>query len=60
MEKVVRKAMVTAAGKGSQWLPATQSQPKEMLPVGRKPVIQAVCYERGKEGRCDGQSLLMI
>ncbi len=42
---LLRKAVVPAAGKGSRLLPATKSQPKEMLPVGRKPVIQYVVEE---------------
>jgi len=45
MNRVVQKAVVPAAGKGSRLLPATKSQPKEMLPVGRKPVIQYVVEE---------------
>ncbi len=45
MERLIQKAVVPAAGKGSRLLPATKSQPKEMLPVGRKPVIQYVVEE---------------
>lgn len=45
MNRLVQKAVVPAAGKGSRLLPATKSQPKEMLPVGRKPVIQYVIEE---------------
>ena len=33
------------AGLGTRLLPATKSQPKEMLPVGRKPVVQYVVEE---------------
>jgi UTP--glucose-1-phosphate uridylyltransferase len=33
------------AGLGTRLLPATKSQPKEMLPVGRKPVVQYVFEE---------------
>jgi len=36
---------VPAAGLGTRLLPATKSQPKEMLPVGRKPVVQYVVEE---------------
>lgn len=39
------KAIVPAAGLGTRLLPATKSQPKEMLPVGRKPVLQHVIEE---------------
>ena len=38
-------AVVPVAGLGTRLLPATKSQPKEMLPVGRKPVVQYVCEE---------------
>jgi UTP--glucose-1-phosphate uridylyltransferase len=38
-------AVVPVAGLGSRLLPATKSQPKEMLPVGRKPVVQYVVEE---------------
>ncbi len=41
----IQKAIVPAAGLGTRLLPATKSQPKEMLPVGRKPVIQYVVEE---------------
>jgi UTP--glucose-1-phosphate uridylyltransferase len=36
----VRKAVIPVAGLGTRLLPATKSQPKEMLPIGRKPVVQ--------------------
>ena len=38
-------AVVPVAGLGTRLLPATKSQPKEMLPVGRKPVVQYVAEE---------------
>ncbi len=38
-------AVVPVAGHGTRLLPATKSLPKEMLPVGRKPVIQYVAEE---------------
>jgi UTP--glucose-1-phosphate uridylyltransferase len=38
-------AVVPVAGLGTRMLPATKSQPKEMLPVGRKPVVQYVVEE---------------
>lgn len=41
----VQKAVFPAAGLGTRLLPATKSQPKEMLPVGRKPTIQYVVEE---------------
>lgn len=41
----IHVAVVPVAGRGSRLLPATKSQPKEMLPVGRKPVVQYVVEE---------------
>jgi UTP--glucose-1-phosphate uridylyltransferase len=43
-------AVVPVAGLGSRLLPATKSQPKEMLPVGRKPVVQYVVEELSRVG----------
>jgi len=45
MTHAISKAIVPAAGLGTRLLPATKSQPKEMLPVARKPVIQYVVEE---------------
>ena len=36
----VRKAVLPVAGLGTRFLPATKAQPKEMLPVVDKPLIQ--------------------
>lgn len=41
----VSKAVVPAAGLGTRLLPATKSQPKEMLPVASKPLVQYVVEE---------------
>lgn len=41
----VRMAVVPVAGLGSRLLPLTKAQPKEMLPLGRKPVLQHVIEE---------------
>lgn len=38
--KRVRKAVFPAAGLGTRFLPATKAQPKEMLPLVDKPLIQ--------------------
>jgi UTP--glucose-1-phosphate uridylyltransferase len=43
-------AVVPVAGLGTRLLPATKSQPKEMLPVGRKPVVQYVVEELRRVG----------
>jgi UTP--glucose-1-phosphate uridylyltransferase len=47
MKKVqcVRKVVIPAAGFGTRFLPITKAQPKEMLPVVDKPVIQYVVEE---------------
>ena len=41
----VRKAVLPAAGLGTRFLPATKAQPKEMLPLVDKPLIQYVVEE---------------
>jgi UTP--glucose-1-phosphate uridylyltransferase len=40
VQTVVRKAVFPAAGLGTRFLPATKAQPKEMLPLVDKPIIQ--------------------
>src|SRR5687768_1122875 len=40
MPQSVRKAVFPAAGLGTRFLPATKAQPKEMLPLVDKPIIQ--------------------
>src|SRR5512141_1878822 len=40
MPAKVRKAVFPAAGLGTRFLPATKAQPKEMLPLVDKPIIQ--------------------
>ena len=40
MATIVRKAVFPAAGLGTRFLPATKAQPKEMLPLVDKPIIQ--------------------
>ncbi len=51
------KAIIPAAGLGTRFLPATKSQPKEMLPVVEKPVIQYVVEEAVAAG---ADEILMI
>jgi UTP--glucose-1-phosphate uridylyltransferase len=43
-------AVVPVAGRGTRLLPLTKSQPKEMLPVGTKPVVQYVVEELARCG----------
>jgi UTP--glucose-1-phosphate uridylyltransferase len=47
------KAVIPAAGLGVRFLPVTKSQPKEMLPVVDKPVIQYVVEEAVASGITD-------
>jgi UTP--glucose-1-phosphate uridylyltransferase len=54
---MIRKAVIPAAGLGTRFLPATKSQPKEMLPIIDKPVIQHVVEEAVGAGITD---ILMI
>lgn len=46
----VRKAIITAAGRGTRFLPVTRSQPKEMLPLVNKPLIQYAVEEAINSG----------
>jgi len=47
---MITKAVIPAAGLGTRFLPATKAQPKEMLPVVDKPVIQYVVEEAISSG----------
>ena len=44
------KAVIPAAGFGIRFLPATKSQPKEMLPVYDKPTLQFLVEEAVASG----------
>lgn len=46
----IRKAIIPAAGLGTRFLPATKSQPKEMLPIVDKPCIQYLVEEAVASG----------
>jgi UTP--glucose-1-phosphate uridylyltransferase len=46
----IRKAVFPAAGLGTRFLPATKAQPKEMLPLVDKPIIQYVVEEAAASG----------
>ncbi|HSO97305.1 MAG TPA: UTP--glucose-1-phosphate uridylyltransferase GalU [Acidimicrobiia bacterium] len=52
-QRPVTKAVIPAAGMGTRFLPATKSQPKEMLPVVDKPSIQYVVEEAVRAGLRD-------
>lgn len=49
----IRKVIIPAAGYGTRLLPATKAQPKEMLPIIDKPVIQYVVEEAVAAGITD-------
>jgi UTP--glucose-1-phosphate uridylyltransferase len=53
----IKKAVIPAAGFGTRFLPATKSQPKEMLPIVDTPTIQYVVEEAVESGITD---ILMI
>ncbi|MFL9650020.1 UTP--glucose-1-phosphate uridylyltransferase GalU [Exiguobacterium chiriqhucha] len=48
--KVVKKAVIPAAGLGTRFLPATKAMPKEMLPIVDKPTIQYIIEEAVESG----------
>src|SRR5262249_2422493 len=50
IQKMIRSAIVPVAGLGTRLLPATKSQPKEMLPVAKKPIVQYVVEELASAG----------
>ena len=50
MSNQVRKAVFPAAGLGTRFLPATKAQPKEMLPLVDKPIIQYGVEEASASG----------
>ena len=50
MRTKIRKAVFPAAGIGTRFLPATKAQPKEMLPLVDKPIIQYVIEEAVASG----------
>ena len=41
----IRKAIIPVGGLGTRWLPATKAQPKEMITLVDKPVIQYIVEE---------------
>src|SRR4051812_16466284 len=50
MKMRITKAVFPAAGLGTRFLPATKAQPKEMLPLVDKPLIQYVVEEAVSAG----------
>ena len=50
---MLKKAVIPLAGMGTRLLPVTKSQPKEMLPLGRKPCVQHIVEELASAGLKD-------
>ncbi|MGO8745980.1 MAG: UTP--glucose-1-phosphate uridylyltransferase [Thermoguttaceae bacterium] len=46
----IRKALIAVAGYGTRFLPATKVQPKEMLPIVDKPIVQYLVEEAVHSG----------
>ncbi|OGF21668.1 UTP--glucose-1-phosphate uridylyltransferase [Candidatus Falkowbacteria bacterium RIFOXYB2_FULL_38_15] len=53
MSQKIRKVIIPVAGYGTRFLPATKAQPKEMLTVVDKPVIQYIVEEAVASGITD-------
>lgn len=49
----ITKGVITVAGLGTRFLPATKAMPKEMLPVLDKPVVQYIVEEMAESGITD-------
>lgn len=50
---MIKKLVIPVAGLGTRFLPATKAQPKEMLPVVDKPIIQYVVEDAVRSGITD-------
>jgi UTP--glucose-1-phosphate uridylyltransferase len=50
MKTKVKTAVIAVAGSGTRFLPVTKAQPKEMLPIVDKPIIQYVVEEMVNSG----------
>ena len=48
--KPVKKAIIAVAGFGTRFLPITKTIPKEMLPIGNKPIVQYIVEELAASG----------
>ena len=53
MDQIIRKAVFPVAGLGTRFLPATKANPKEMLPIVDKPLIQYAVEEAVAAGITD-------
>ncbi|MCS7253194.1 MAG: sugar phosphate nucleotidyltransferase [Armatimonadota bacterium] len=50
---MVERGVILAAGRGTRLHPVTKTQPKEMVPVGRKPAIEYIVDELAQAGIMD-------
>lgn len=50
---MIKKCLFPVAGYGTRFLPATKAQPKEMLPILTKPLIQYAVEEAAQAGMMD-------
>src|ERR1700693_5669142 len=50
VQMTIRKAVLPVAGLGTRFLPATKAQPKEMLPIVDKPLVQYAAEEVAASG----------
>ncbi|MGH8612089.1 MAG: sugar phosphate nucleotidyltransferase, partial [Gammaproteobacteria bacterium] len=50
MSSPIKKAVFPVAGLGTRFLPATKANPKEMLPIVDKPLIQYAAEEAEEAG----------
>ncbi len=50
---MISKVIIPVAGLGTRFLPATKAQPKEMLPIIDKPIIQYLVEEAANSGISD-------
>jgi len=50
VQNLIKKAIIPVAGFGTRFLPATKSQPKEMLPIIDKPIVHFIVEEALESG----------
>jgi len=53
MKRTIKKAIITAAGRGTRFLPITKIIPKEMLPIGNEPTLHYLLAECKDSGITD-------
>ncbi|WP_404340903.1 UTP--glucose-1-phosphate uridylyltransferase GalU [Staphylococcus equorum] len=58
--KLIKKAIIPAAGLGTRFLPATKAMPKEMLPILDKPTIQYIVEEAAKAAKAGIEDIIIV